>query len=346
MNEQLNRNSRRWLENLAAVWHLSVEQTAYLVGDEEIANRVENYPKVAAALTTSPFDIQQFAKATRKCWVMAGRYDGMHFNEFVREESRAANTIQQLHENFPQERQKAAKRIEAFIESAVELGFRKPKGSSDWAGAAQLASLILTTLYPSRFVDYRRERWKRFADKFGCEQLPSVATHSEWLIWAGEFASAISESQTYQEFWPLDIGRLSQPLWVISGICWSGVAPGKPQSGPFDPTKLSFPEGAAKRRLHLIRERNRTLVGMAKSIGLEKDPKLRCQVCNFSFLERYGKHGRGFIEAHHKQPVAELKSECRSRLEDIALVCANCHRMLHSGDNTLTIEELKSLLQN
>jgi 5-methylcytosine-specific restriction enzyme A len=69
-------------------------------------------------------------------------------------------------------------------------------------------------------------------------------------------------------------------------------------------------------------------------------------VCGFSFLEIYGEHGRGFIEAHHKQPLSERTTKRSTRIEDMALVCANCHRMIHTGDKTLTLEELKALLQN
>ena len=127
------------------------------------------------------------------------------------------------------------------------------------------------------------------------------------VIWAGKFAKIFCETKTYQEFWPQNEPRLSEPLWVVAGLCWAGLSPQKPLPEPPDPDILSFPEGAEKRRLHLTRERNRTLVEKAKSIAFEQDPMLHCQVCGFSFTERYGEHGRKFIEAHHKIPIAELK---------------------------------------
>jgi len=55
--------------------------------------------------------------------------------------------------------------------------------------------------------------------------------------------------------------------------------------------------------------------------------------------------GKEFTEAHPKQPVADLKPKQLSYVEDIALVCANCHRMLHRGTETLSIEELKTRLR-
>jgi hypothetical protein len=344
MNVTINKNFKTWLETLSTQWDLPIEQVAFNLGAEEITNRVQNYPKVAATLSSSPFDLQQFADAARNCWVMGGRFDATRFNRFISNGKKATVAIRFLIEDFPDDDMNTSKRIDEFLERAVLLGFSTPSKTSDWAGAASLASLILTSLYPSRFVDYRFRRWETYANTLGYEQPQSKASHGEWVVWAGKFANTICETKTYEEFWSNAEPRLSRPLWVIAGICWMGLTPKKPSPEPPDPDILSFPEGAEKRRLHLIRERNQTLVAKAKSIALENDPMLRCQVCGFSFTERYGEHGYRFIEAHHKQPIAELKQGSRTRLEDIALVCANCHRMLHYGDRTLSIQELKVLL--
>jgi len=345
MNEMIDKNVKAWLETLPAKWNLPIEQVVLNLGNDEIANRVQNYPKVSAALVSSPFDLQQFANAVHNCWVMGYQFDSIRFNTFISNGGQTTATIRLLIENFPEDDTHASKRIQEFVESAVLLGFSTPSNSFDRAGAASLASLLLTSLYPSRFVDFRRERWKKFAETFGYEQLPPGASHGDWVIWAGRFAKIICETKTYEEFWPQNEPRLSKPLWVIAGISWTGLTPQKPLPEPPDPDSFSFPEGTEKRRWHLTRERNRALVAKAKSIAFEEDPMLRCQVCGFSFTEKYGEHGHKFIEAHHKQPIAELKQGSRTRVEDIALVCANCHRMLHYGDKTLSIQELKDLLQ-
>jgi hypothetical protein len=165
-------------------------------------------------------------------------------------------------------------------------------------------------------------------------------TYGELLTWAGDCGRAFANASTFRQYWP---GR--EALWVVSGICWVGPSPEKPKGDPIDIDLPSFPEGATQRRLHLLRERNQTVVAQAKALGLEQDPMLRCEVCGFSFIEIYGELGRDFIEAHHKQPVAELKPGSRTRVEDIALVCPNCHRMLHRGEHTLAVEELRGVMQ-
>lgn len=345
MNHKLDTKLRKWLQELASNWGWSIEQVALRIGDEEIRNRIQNYPEVRSTLVASPFHIQQFGNAARKCWVMAGRFDAIRFSRFIGGGRSAANAVQQLISDFPEADEEAIERLNSFIAMAVRLGFSKPSGAADRPGASQLASLVLTTLYPARFVDFRRERWRRFAKTFGYHQPSSGVTYGEWVAWAGKFAVEICETKTFREYWPKSEPMWVEPLWVIAGICWKGLSHQLPVADPFDPDLLSFPEGGEKRRLHMAHERNQTVISKAKALGLEHDPMLRCQVCGFSFIETYREQGRGFIEAHHKQPVAELRAGSRTSVDDIALVCANCHRMLHRGNRTLIINELSNIIK-
>jgi len=271
----LDASFRKWLDRLATDWDLPIDQVAQRLGEDEISNRVKEYPEVRRTLADSPFDVQRFAGAARKCWVMTEQYDAIHFNEFISKGNEAAAAIQALIKDFPTDDSGASRRIQDFLETATVLGFSTPRRTLDWAGAALLASLILTAQYPQRFVDYRQGRWKRFAEALGHEQPTSTAQHGVWIVWAGKFAQDISKTETYKEYWPKSDRRLTWPLWVIGGLCWTGLSPGKPLPDPIDPETLSFPEGSEKRRLHFMRERNRTLVSKAKAIGLERDSLLR-----------------------------------------------------------------------
>jgi 5-methylcytosine-specific restriction protein A len=67
---------------------------------------------------------------------------------------------------------------------------------------------------------------------------------------------------------------------------------------------------------------------------IENDGVLRCEVpgCGFDFKARYGKLGEGYAHVHHKQPLADAPSEgTKTSLKDLAVVCANCHAMIHVG---------------
>ncbi|MDM5358816.1 HNH endonuclease [Peribacillus sp. ACCC06369] len=67
-------------------------------------------------------------------------------------------------------------------------------------------------------------------------------------------------------------------------------------------------------------------------------------MCRFDFKEHYGDIGEGYIEGHHTKPISEMGEDEQTKIEDIVLVCANCHRMLHRRRPWLSINELKELL--
>jgi len=104
-------------------------------------------------------------------------------------------------------------------------------------------------------------------------------------------------------------------------------------------------EGRLVTRLHKFRERDKKIV-LKKILSVTKaGHRLLCEVCLFDFAERYGERGVGFIECHHTMPVCEMGDGSKTRLSDLALVCPNCHRMIHRGSPWLTITELKEILK-
>ncbi len=109
--------------------------------------------------------------------------------------------------------------------------------------------------------------------------------------------------------------------------------------------ELDFPEGRRRYALHRRLERNPQVSRVAKEKRLSETGHLKCDACDFSFSKRYGPRGHGFIEAHHTAPVSELRRGARTRLSNIALVCSNCHRMLHRRRPWLRMDQLRMLLQ-
>lgn len=106
-----------------------------------------------------------------------------------------------------------------------------------------------------------------------------------------------------------------------------------------------YPEGEQAYYLHLRRERNRQLVEDVRARWMAEG-ELRCEVCEFDFAATYGKHGAGYIECHHLKPLAGLpETGGATRPDDMARVCANCHRMLHRGSELLTPAKLRSMLR-
>ncbi len=73
-----------------------------------------------------------------------------------------------------------------------------------------------------------------------------------------------------------------------------------------------------------------------------------CMACYLTFTEVYGELGKNFIEAHHLVPYSKLKEGDERELNierDFAVLCANCHRMIHRMENPGDIEDLKKLIK-
>ncbi|MFK7935530.1 MAG: HNH endonuclease [Saprospiraceae bacterium] len=109
-------------------------------------------------------------------------------------------------------------------------------------------------------------------------------------------------------------------------------------------------EGDKIVRAHIQQEitiRNSRIVQKAKKRALKKGKgKIKCDCCNFDFIETYGELGYGFIECHHK--IFLSKGQRITNIDDLALVCSNCHRMLHRKNELgeyNEVEELKNLIE-
>ncbi len=106
----------------------------------------------------------------------------------------------------------------------------------------------------------------------------------------------------------------------------------------------TFPEGKEKYRLHRTRERDRNIIDKAKKIRWSKTGMLACDVCSFDFKKTYGSRGKGFIEAHHTVPIPKLDGRRKTKVLELALVCSNCHRMLHRGKKLLSVKQLRRIV--
>jgi len=99
-------------------------------------------------------------------------------------------------------------------------------------------------------------------------------------------------------------------------------------------------EGAILIAVHRRRERRSS--GAKKAAVLAATGRLECEGCGFDFVNCYGEIGRGFAECHHTKPLTD--GVRLTRLDDLAIVCANCHRMIHRRSPQLSLHELRTLL--
>jgi hypothetical protein len=112
-----------------------------------------------------------------------------------------------------------------------------------------------------------------------------------------------------------------------------------------DGGEIEFPEGETLQQQHTKRERNPKLVRLAKARFKGKHGRLFCEVCRFDFEFTYGQPGVDFIEAHHTIPVSLLPPGAKTKVSNLALVCSNCHRMLHRTRPWRSIPQLRSIVR-
>lgn len=97
---------------------------------------------------------------------------------------------------------------------------------------------------------------------------------------------------------------------------------------------------------HKYLERNRKIVKLKKQKVLTSQKCLKCEICGFDFADFYGEElGQGFAECHHINPLSE-SGNVKTKLSDLIIICANCHKMIHRRKPWLSPQELKGIVEN
>jgi 5-methylcytosine-specific restriction enzyme A len=114
--------------------------------------------------------------------------------------------------------------------------------------------------------------------------------------------------------------------------------------GTDDESKMYGFEGR-KRAMFIIHRRREAWLRKAKikEARQRNGGRLHCEVpgCGFEFFECYGEVGRNFAHVHHKKPLSLAPDKGRKvSLEELAVVCPNCHAMIHIGGECREMETL------
>ena len=99
-------------------------------------------------------------------------------------------------------------------------------------------------------------------------------------------------------------------------------------------------EGERYKAEAMFRKRSRALIDAkkAKSNG-------HCEICDLSFKKQYGLTDRDCLIAHHIDPISERSKASKTTLDDIALLCPNCHAVIHAFDEPLSIDNMKQKIK-
>lgn len=110
---------------------------------------------------------------------------------------------------------------------------------------------------------------------------------------------------------------------------------------------ISYPEGKELLKQHIKKERSTKLIRDAKKQFKKKNGHLYCEICGIDFEKIYGEIGKDFIEAHHnKQQVSDMDEDNNTKIEDLVMLCPNCHSMVHRLKlYNVNITELQKILK-
>lgn len=94
--------------------------------------------------------------------------------------------------------------------------------------------------------------------------------------------------------------------------------------------RLGSTEGVRRARCSTYVSRA-TELALYKRADARAKGELKCGACDFNSLSAYGEAIEQCFEVHHKHPVSQGVRV--TELDDLALVCANCHNAIHGlGD--------------
>jgi 5-methylcytosine-specific restriction enzyme A len=147
---------------------------------------------------------------------------------------------------------------------------------------------------------------------------------------------SIGSGPLAQVYWPRPASgtRLEASAAAELELLWDQHTSGAGAGGAATDPELTAVEGAERIRLVKHRARERRLrEAKIKAVMAATGGRLQCQVpgCGFDFEEKYGECGRGYAHVHHLKPLADFDGPVEVSLDDLAVVCANCHAMVHLG---------------
>lgn len=173
-------------------------------------------------------------------------------------------------------------------------------------------------------------------------EITSTVVSSNWPTWKRQnsvlpYAVTYSSIEQYFEngvgrsisntFIKKDISATQKRDYILTG----GILDTADLDSLKEMRKKEFEEGRIKLVLHARIEkiRNPQLIKQAKRLFKRQHGRLFCELCDFDFEIKYGKRGKNYIEAHHKKPISESDSIRVVTVDDLCMVCSNCHSMLH-----------------
>lgn len=179
----------------------------------EMDNRVKNYPNIRKCLIGRPIDIDELLSHLRNLWPLGAQTDAIIVQEFLKKQS--SDILQKFIDDILENTN--AEIIEKFIKIAVNAGLRPKKGNGK-STCALFTSVLLSAMFPDRFVDFRHKQWDNLFKLLNVTNeslFQKKSTYGEKIIEAGRFAGILSKLPTFIKYFKDEYG-----LWKVAGLAW------------------------------------------------------------------------------------------------------------------------------
>ena len=252
----------------------------------------------------------------------------------VMKEPRRGDLVLHNYHHVPAQASPAAHYLCAtsIVSRPAKVTTSEPPTAGDWAGRKEYFRIALegfqwldTRLSIAMFVEHYEEQLRNQILLRDSKFFPFVITANQVRLSQGMYLARVTPA----------LFALFTDALGIEKAQTSGVP---------DTTDAhrQYADGERQRREQYAFLRNPALARDAK----ERDD-YTCVVCRFSPTQSYGAaHYAVSLECHHLIPLAERNDPTlkHSTLADVVTVCANCHRLLHSRKEALSLAEVRRLL--
>jgi len=190
---------------------------------------------------------------------------------------------------------------------------------------------------PGRFVPHDVIVDLILADGKGAELVALARSRSSWTD-DRDVASNMVAWFSQQ----ISIGR-SEWLQLFERERLAGAWAYRPASfGNIGPAPdIAVIEGEPRMFFHIRREREPRIAAAKRAAARNQDGELECEACGFAAQRLYSGFGGDVAEVHHRRALADATGPVETKLDDLAVLCANCHRAIHQIRPLMSVEEFR-----
>jgi len=182
----------------------------------------------------------------------------------------------------------------------------------------------------SDWAYFRRVRWERDFPPITAEMAPLTLSPKGAVLFT---------------VLRLDGERLEELLAAEKKLRGSSKQEGTTPRRPREPKGrmvkgLTVVEGKRAKREIEFQVRNRAIIAEKK-----RQSEGKCEVCGFATADQYSDLAHDILIGHHLVPLGGAARTRKTMLDDIAILCPNCHQAMHSTSPPLTVKQLQRKLR-